>query len=102
MPGDVSNVVTRMFGDLTIDKRGVTKLTEIADHLVEKDEFPPDVLTGLVIAGFGEEEHFPVVQHFEIGGVYGDQLKVRPRIVDLVSEDHYAYVRAFAYKDMVD
>ena len=60
------------------------------------------MFSGLVIAGFGEEEHFPVVQHIEIGGVYGGRLKVRPPTIDAVTEARPSDVMAFAYKDMVE
>ena len=80
----------------------VANLYEIARHLVAKDYFPPDVFSGLVIAGFGEKQHFPAVQHLEIGGVYGGKLKVRPHSVDEVSDEIPSDVMPFAYKDMVD
>ena len=76
--GGVNDVVNRVFLGWPVGDQGVKMLREIADHLVEKDEFPLDVFSGLVIAGFGEGEHFPVVQHIEIGGVYAGRLKVRP------------------------
>ena len=55
--GGVSKVVHDVFFGWPVGDKCVTMLTEIADHLVEKDEFPLDVFSGLVIAGFGEEEH---------------------------------------------
>ena len=100
--GGVNDVVLRVFRGGAVGDEGVTMLREIANHLVEKDHFPLDVFSGLVIAGFGEEEHFPVVQHIEIGGVYGSRLKVRPSSVDAVTEAHPSDVMAFAYKDMVE
>ena len=84
--GGVNDVVNRVFLGWPVGDEDVKMLREIADYLVEKDEFPLDVFSGLVIAGFGEGEHFPVVQHIEIGGVYGGRLKVRPPTVDAVSE----------------
>ncbi|MCY3820598.1 MAG: hypothetical protein OXH52_14755 [Gammaproteobacteria bacterium] len=100
--GGVSDAVIRVFRGGPVGDEGVTMLREIANHLVEKDEFPLDVFSGLVIAGFGEEEHFPVVQHIEIGGVYGGRLKVRPPTIDAVTEARPSDVMAFAYKDMVE
>ena len=98
----ISEVVHRVFAGLPVGVEGVRHLQEIAGHLVCKDHFPPDVLSGLVIAGFGEGEHFPVVQHIEIGGVYADKLKVRPYSVASVSEENPSDVIAFGYQDMVD
>ena len=100
--GGVSDVVHDVFFGWPVGDKGVTMLSEIADHLVEKDEFPLDVFSGLVIAGFGEQEHYPVVQHIEIGGVYGGRLKVRPPVIDAVSEAEPADIQAFAYKVMVE
>ena len=100
--GGVNDVVLRVFRGGAVGDEGVTMLREIANHIVEKDYFPLDVFSGLVIAGFGEEEHFPVVQHIEIGGVYGGKLKVRPPTVDAVTEARPSDVMAFAYKEMVE
>ena len=100
--GGVNDVLIRALRGVAVDNEGVTMLREIANHIVEKDHFPPDVFSGLVIAGFGEGEHFPVVQHIEIGGVYGGRLKVRRPTVDAVTEARPSDVMAFAYKDMVE
>ena len=77
-------------------------MLRIAEHLVAKDRIPDDVFSGLVIAGFGESEHFPSVQQIEIGGVYGGHLKVRPYSVEAVSEEDPSHVMSFAYKEMVE
>ena len=100
--GDLNDIVLRVFRGGVIGDEGVPMLREIANHIVEKDHFPLDVFSGMVIAGFGEGEHFPVVQHIEIGGVYGGRLKVRRRTVDAVTEARPSDVMAFAYKDMVE
>lgn len=100
--GGVSDVVHDVFFGWPVAEKGVRMLNEIAELLVEKDEFPLDVFSGLVIAGFGEEEHYPVVQHIQMGGVYGGRLKVRPPVIDAVSEAEPADIQAFAYKVMVE
>ena len=101
--GTVHGVVDGMFlGWTGLSDEARRHLYAIAEHLVAKDYFPPDVFTGLVIAGFGEEEHFPVVQHLELGGMYGDRLKVRPQTLHEVSDDAPSEVLSFAYRDMVD
>ena len=100
--GGVHDVLNRVSLDLPLDDDGRRDLYEIARHMVAKDYFPPDVFSGLVIAGFGEKEHFPSVQHIEMGGVYGGRLKVRPETVHNVTDDEPSKVMAFAYQDMVD
>ena len=101
--GNVLDVINRKFlGWTAVSDEARQHLYEIAKYLVCKDHFPPDVLTGLVIAGFGGEEHFPVVQHLEFGGIYDNRLKVRPATLHEVSDDVPSEVLAFAYQDMVD
>ena len=100
--GGVHEVVNRVFLGWPVGGEAVKNLHEIARHLISKDYFPPDVLSGLVIAGFGEKEHFPAVQHLQIGGLYGDRLKVRPASLVKVSDENPSDIMAFAYKDMVD
>ena len=65
----MSDLINRVFGNWGIEERDRTRLLRIAEHLVAKDRIPDDVFSGLVIAGFGESEHFPSVQQIEIGGV---------------------------------
>ena len=102
-PATVLDVMNRKFlGWTAVSDEARRHLYDIARHLVGKDHFPPDVFTGLVIAGFGDEEHFPVVHHMEVGGMYNDRLKVRPGTLHEVSDDAPSEVLAFAYQDMVD
>ncbi len=100
--GGVSDLINRVFGNWGIEERDRTRLLRIAEHLVVKDRIPDDVFSGLVIAGFGESEHYPSVQQIEIGGVYGGRLKVRPYSVETVSEEDPSHVMSFAYKEMVE
>ena len=86
--GGVSGLVNQVFGNWGIEEADRNRLLRIAEHLVAKDRLPGHVLSGLVIAGFGENEHFPSLQHIKIGGVYGDRLKVRPYSVETVSEEY--------------
>ena len=102
MSGEVHELVNQASVGWPPGSQAATQLHEIARHLVAKDYFPPDVLTGLVVAGFGEKEHFPVVQCLEIGGFYDDRLKFRPKSLITVSEEKASEVRAFGYDDMVN
>ena len=100
--GGVNDLVLRVFRGGAVGDEGVTMLREIANYIVEKDHFPLDVFLRLGDRGIRRGEHFPVVQHIEIGGVYGGRLKVRPPTVDAVTEARPSDVMAFAYKDMVE
>ena len=102
LSGEVYDVVNQAPLDWGVGAQAVDNLYEIARHLVAKDHFPSDVFTGLVIAGFGEKQHFPAVQHLEIGGVYGGRLKVRPASLVEVTDETPSTVMAFAHQKMVD
>ena len=62
LSGEVSKCVNQAAANWRVESGDVIhNLYEIARHLVGKDYFPPDVLSGLVIAGFGKAEYFPAV-----------------------------------------
>ena len=62
--------VGRVFAGRPLGDGAVRHLRAIAKLVVTKAHFVADTMSGLVIAGFGEIEHFPAVQHMTIGGVY--------------------------------
>ena len=100
--GGINQVVQNVFAEWSLNKACVDNLNEIAKHVVSKDHFIPELFSGLIIAGFGEAEHFPVVQHLKIGGIYGNKLKVRQDEAEEVSEDNPARIIAFGYSEMVN
>lgn len=54
------------------------------------------------MAGFGEKEHFPVLQELQFYGVYGGRLKCREVSIAEVTQQEPALIRAFAQSDVVD
>ena len=52
---EVSERIHEVFADWRPEHAAVEKLREIAEHLIDKDYFPPDVSSGIVIAGFGKK-----------------------------------------------
>ena len=100
--GDVARLIEQVFVIWEIGIEYWRMLLRIAEDLVAKDKLSDELFSGLVIAGFGESEHFPTVQHIEIGGVYGGKLKARPPQVHSVSEQNPSQVMSFAYTEMVE
>ena len=100
--GGICELIQEIFGNWELDSDYRAKLREIARMVVSKDRLPNDAYSGLVIAGFGEDEHYPTVQHFEVSGVYEDRLKVLSHDEVTVSEDTPARVIPFAYTEMVE
>ena len=99
---EVSEHIHEVFVDWQPGSAAVEKLREIAEHVVDKDEFPSGVFSGIVIAGFGEADHFPSVQHIELGGVYDGRLKARRAQVEKISQANPSQVMSFAYTEMVE
>jgi hypothetical protein len=77
-------------------------LFRIARLIVTKQLAVQDGTSGLVIAGFGEKDHFPVLQELQFYGIYDGALKCRE--VDLLKVTHAepAKIRAFAQSEVVD
>ena len=100
--GGINKVVGRVFAGWDLREAGVRGLREIAKLAVTKAHFVREQMSGLVIAGFGETEHFPAVQHLTIGGVYGDQLKLRWEPPEQVSEENPSSIMAFGDDEMVE
>ena len=99
--GEISELIDQVFFNWEIEEKFKRLLREIAPNIILKDHFPVELFSGLVIVGFGEQEYFPSVQHIEIGGVFGDKLKVRPRTLYQISERTPSRVLCFGDTEMV-
>ncbi len=81
----------------------VEALRNFAFSLVEAEAIAPLSLSGVVIAGFGESEYFPVLQAFEVGDVYGSKVKfVRKPVVRIGENDQDTHIETFADSDTAD
>ena len=103
----VEELALELFPDFAADGNVVGPLWELARLMVARDdlEAPPHLMesfSGLVIAGFGDKQHFPEFKHYRIGGVYEDRFKYKSFPSETVSQDKPAVVRAFAYTNMVE
>ena len=96
MSGEVSKIIRKVLSDWFVDSSGVMQLNDISRHLIFKRDLGMEAYTGLVIGGFGEQEHFPVVQHIVVYGVYGSVLKYEETRVQRISEAKPSYIQSFA------
>ena len=96
MSGEVSKIVRKVLAEWFVDSSGVIELNDIARHLIFKRDLDMEACTGLVIGGFGELEHFPVVQHIVVNGVYGGILKYEEPRVQKIFEEKPSYIQSFA------
>ncbi|MCY4560111.1 MAG: hypothetical protein OXF79_27865 [Chloroflexi bacterium] len=102
MSGDVSRIIRKVLSKWFVDSSGVIQLNDISRHLIFKRDLDMEVYTGLVIGGFGEQEHFPVVQHIFVYGVYGGILKYEQSQVQRISEEEPSYIESFAETEAVN
>jgi hypothetical protein len=78
------------------------RLVAICVAILKSDHIS-NARTGLVIAGFGENERFPTLIAFEIDGLYEGLVRfTETDYCDIDRRGQKAFVRPFAQKDMVD
>lgn len=86
---------------LPITKQNRQALRVLARLAILKDDFT-DEHTGLVIAGFGEEEMFPSLIEILVDGAVDSALKYKVNcVVDIGRQKESASIQAFAQSEMV-
>lgn len=75
-------------------------LYELAKLVVQKDKIVTESLTGLVIAGYGEVQHFPVMQQYEFGEIFEGELKHKLLETWQISKDVTSVIKPFAQSSM--
>jgi hypothetical protein len=82
-------------------------LQELARLIVRKDEILQESLSGIVIAGFGDKDHFPAMHEFEMGEIFLNKLKYRKlgdHLIGNIIGDltrPASIIKPFAQSDMV-
>jgi len=97
----IAENIKKWFSVWKLEQEETQALIELAKLVVSKDKFVSDTVTGLVIAGFGEAEHLPVMQCYELGEIFDGRLKYRKLPARKVDERTRSVVEAFADKRIV-
>lgn len=100
--GEINAEVAKAFEGVALDRPATDAVREIVVMLVDKAQIPGETLSGLVIAGFGAREHFPVMQTFDLGEIYEGKLKYGAEQVVAIDADRRSVVKPFAQSDMVN
>jgi len=95
-------ILLKLFEPWKLKAPEVEALRELATLVVLKDEILHESLSGLVIAGFGEEEHLPVMQSFELGEIVLGRLKHRMALTKRIDAATASVVEPFAQSGMVN
>lgn len=102
LSGEIHGHIVSVFGALQIDTDASAALRELAILVVNKDDILSESLSGVVIAGFGRRDYFPVMQVFELGEVFKGRLKYRLAKSEKISASTPSVVQPFAQAEMVE
>jgi hypothetical protein len=98
--GVIDDVIKTIFRDLPLKKAEYENLRTIAACLYAKAIFP-DSSSGIIIAGFGEDEKFPSLFAINSHGVVNNHLKYSIKQDVKLGIDQPAAIIPFAQQDMV-
>jgi hypothetical protein len=96
----IDQVIVQVFEKLDIPPEAREQLRQIAVNIFYKDEFIYGY-SGVVIAGFGDKEIFPVTRSYVFEGVVENKLKFKLTKHREINFDVTAYIIPFAQTDMV-
>ncbi|MFL9873841.1 hypothetical protein [Paraburkholderia megapolitana] len=97
----IESISNDLFQALPINRQLLSKVrTALLDGVGrESNTLSP---SGLVVAGFGENEIFPSVLSIKIDGKIGRHLRILKQNIQSVSHDNTAVIVPFAQREMVD
>ena len=98
----IIKVKNEVFVKLPITQTANNSLKKIAGHQFSKDAFFRTDYSGVVIAGFGNDDIYPRVKSFEIEGIVNGKAKYGFRQEGEISQNSDACIIPFAQRDMVD
>lgn len=92
--------IGEVFENVPLQQGDTDKLVELALWVATKNQFT-EGYSGIVVAGFGEDQIFPAMCSFLTSLVIGNHLKKRSEQSLEIGDDHEAIVKPFAQSDMV-
>ena len=95
----LSKFITRGW---TVKTEEVQLLNELAEMYVDKKYIAPASFTGVVIAGFGTSEFFPIIKRFRVGDFYAGKLKRIEVAPVKITDKEPVHVGVYADSDMAD
>lgn len=100
--GEISKLITQYFRTKSwvAEQEEVRLLTELAGFWVDRDSVVDSTFSGVVVAGFGRDDFFPVLRTYGIGEIYGGKLKIDVEDTTRITEEEPVYIGVFADSDM--
>jgi hypothetical protein len=97
----VDELIAYGFSSFSLGNAALQHLRDIAVFCVVKDLFLEDV-TGLVFAGFGTEERYPVVVTYFLSAIVGGIVKRAEASVDMIDGEVRSKIRVFADSEVTN
>jgi DNA-directed RNA polymerase subunit F len=91
---------SEVFQDLPLTRKSQTTLRRIATLLFARQAFS-ELSSGIVIAGYGDQEHFPRFDHLIIESIVNDKVNYHRSRQAVITMKNGAHVQAFAQSEMV-
>lgn len=92
---DIEEVIAYAFGAYGLSAQAQQQLREIAVFAVVKDLFLEDV-SGLVFAGFGEDDRYPTIVTYYASAIVGGIMKRSQKSIDSIDGDVHSQILLFA------
>lgn len=89
--------------DINLSDTQIDMILQFCKNTLRRNKFFPDINSGVVIAGFGEDEPFPSVIWFTLEAIVGTHLKQRQeKIIKIKYPEALSSIIPFAQSDMVN
>ncbi len=98
----LADIEKELFGAYSISKDVLRGLRTIVRLMYTQNWFHLNDLTGVVVAGMGESEPFPVLQHYHVGTVAAGRLRFLKFDDARVSREDTSSVVPLAQRSMID
>jgi hypothetical protein len=97
----IQQVRDRVLQNLPVNDASHLELEAICGLLFTRDHFMPNMVSGLVLAGFGDKEVYPRLLSYSIDCLICGHLKLKPGESTTIGADNNAAIVAFAQSEMV-
>ncbi len=99
--GTVDELIAYGFSNFNLGQTAMRRLRDIAMYCVVKDLFLEDV-TGLVFAGYGTDERYPVVVTYFLSAIVGGIVKRAEASADAIDGEMRSKIRIFADSEVTN
>jgi hypothetical protein len=97
---DLDQIINNIFGEAELSNNDKEKLKKFSYSLFYKNRLT-DFYSGIVIAGFGEDELYPTCEEYLVENYFFNNIKMRKKGEAKVCAKDIGWVISFAQKDVV-